>query len=208
MGPVVAPAGTVAVIEVPETTVKVAVVPLKATAIAPVKPLPVTVTTVPARPLTGLKPVIAGAGAGAGAGAAAGAETVKGMGRLPIPPGLVTVISPVVAPVGTAVRMAVSDRTEKTACTPLKETLVAELNPVPAMVTGVPMEPDAGVNPPTEGAGTTVKRSALNAVVGTVPTSVVTPMGPLWAPTGTTAETCVGDTLRNDVAATLPKVTV
>ena len=45
-GPVVAPAGTVAVIWVSEVTVNVAVVPLNFTAVAPVKPLPVMVTEV------------------------------------------------------------------------------------------------------------------------------------------------------------------
>src|SRR5256886_7897183 len=102
MEPVVAPTGTVAVIEVSEPTVKVAVVPLNVTAVAPVRALPVRVTTVPARPLAGVKLATAGAAA----------ATVKGIGRLPIPPGLVTVISPVRAPAGTAVRIEVSDRTE------------------------------------------------------------------------------------------------
>ena len=50
-GPVVAPAGTVAVIWVSEVTVNVAaVVPLNFTAVAPVKPLPVMVTEAPGRP--------------------------------------------------------------------------------------------------------------------------------------------------------------
>ena len=142
--------------------------------------------------------------------AIAGAEaaTVRGTGRVPLPPGLVTVISPVVAPAGTAARMAESDMTEKMAWTPLKETLVAELKPVPEMVTPAPTGADAGENPLTAGAGTTLKRSVLKAVVETEPTRVVTPTGPFRAPTGTTAETWVGETLRNDVAATPPKVTV
>jgi len=45
--PVVAPAGTVVLILVFEFTVKVAAVPLKVTAVAPVKLLPVIVTMVP-----------------------------------------------------------------------------------------------------------------------------------------------------------------
>src|SRR5437588_3317628 len=198
MAPLVAPAGTLAVTEVSEPTVKVAVIPLKATLVVPVKPEPVRVTGAPGVPLAGPKLVTAGVADAA----------VKGIGRLPVPPGLVTVIRPVVAPAGTTVRMAVSDRTEKTACTPLKETFVAELNPVPEIVTPVPTGADGGVNPFTDGAGTTLKRPVLNAVVGTEPMSVVTPTGPIWAPTGTTAETWVGETFRNDVAATPPKVTV
>jgi hypothetical protein len=53
MGPVVAPAGTVATSDVVDFTVKVAGVPLKATAVAPMKCLPVTVTLVPTMPLVG-----------------------------------------------------------------------------------------------------------------------------------------------------------
>jgi hypothetical protein len=48
MGPLVAPVGTVAVICVPELTVNDdAAVPLNATPVAPVKPVPVIVTDVP-----------------------------------------------------------------------------------------------------------------------------------------------------------------
>jgi hypothetical protein len=48
--PVVAPAGTVAVISVAETTLKVAAVPLKRTLVAPVKLLPKIVTSAPTMP--------------------------------------------------------------------------------------------------------------------------------------------------------------
>ena len=61
--PVVAPVRTVAVILVPpELTVNVADVPLKLTAVAPVKLVPVRVTVVPTAPLKGVKEVIVGAG--------------------------------------------------------------------------------------------------------------------------------------------------
>ena len=53
--PVVAVAGTVAVICVEESTVYAALAPLNVTAVAPVKPLPVTTTLVPTGPLVGLK---------------------------------------------------------------------------------------------------------------------------------------------------------
>jgi len=59
-GPVVAPAGTVAWIVVSEVTVKVALTLLKATAVAPVKFVPLIVTLVPTGPLLGVKPVIVG----------------------------------------------------------------------------------------------------------------------------------------------------
>jgi hypothetical protein len=60
IGPVVAPAGTVAVICVSEFTVYVPAVPLNMTAVASVNPLPLIVTDVPTGPLEGLKPVING----------------------------------------------------------------------------------------------------------------------------------------------------
>jgi hypothetical protein len=63
IGPLVAPAGTVAVICVSEFTVNVPAVPLNMTAVAPVNPLPLIVTVVPTGPLEGLKPVIDGAAA-------------------------------------------------------------------------------------------------------------------------------------------------
>jgi hypothetical protein len=54
---VVAPEGTVAVIWTSEPTVNVvAAVPLNATAVAPVKPLPLIVTLVPTGPDPGEKP--------------------------------------------------------------------------------------------------------------------------------------------------------
>ena len=60
IGPSVAPVGTVAVIWVGEFTVKVAEVPLKRTAVAPVKFVPVMTTEVPTGPLVGLKPEMVG----------------------------------------------------------------------------------------------------------------------------------------------------
>src|SRR3989442_2339936 len=57
-GPVVAPAGTVAWIAVAEVTVKLALTPLKATAVAPVKVQPSVVTLVPHDPLGGANVVI------------------------------------------------------------------------------------------------------------------------------------------------------
>ena len=89
IGPLVAPAGTIAVICVAELTVNdVAANPLNATAVAPVKPVPVTTTDVPTGPLPGAKPVIVGGGG----------TTVKLVALAAGPPaGVVTVIGPLVA---------------------------------------------------------------------------------------------------------------
>src|SRR5438552_16276796 len=53
--PLVAPDGTVAVIAVAEFTVKLALVPLNRTAVAPVKLVPLIVTVAPTPPLVGEK---------------------------------------------------------------------------------------------------------------------------------------------------------
>ena len=91
MGPVVAPAGTV-VVTVPELfTVNVATLPPNETAVAPVKFVPVIVTPAPTPPKVGAKEVMAGV-------------TVKRV-VVTIGPllGVVTVMGPVVAPLGTVV---------------------------------------------------------------------------------------------------------
>jgi hypothetical protein len=68
-------------------------VPLKVTAVAPVKPVPVIVTAVPGGPLDGVNPVIVGGGP----------VTVKLLLLVAFPFGVVTVIAPLLAPVGTVV---------------------------------------------------------------------------------------------------------
>ena len=62
IGPVVAPAGTVALILLGLSTVKLAGVPLNVTNVAPVKCEPRIVTIVPTTPASGLKLMIVGAG--------------------------------------------------------------------------------------------------------------------------------------------------
>ena len=69
---------------------KVAPVPLKATAVAPVKFVPLIVTLVPTGPLVGVKLVTVGAG-----------TTVKLLALVAVPPGVVTLTGPLVAPAGT-----------------------------------------------------------------------------------------------------------
>ena len=88
MRPVLAPAGTVVVILVDESTVKTAGMPLNLTLVAPVKFAPRIVTRVPTGPLVGLKLVIRGA-------------TVKLDALVDVPPGPWTLIGPVVALSGT-----------------------------------------------------------------------------------------------------------
>jgi hypothetical protein len=90
--PVVAPLGTVAVIDVALTTLYVdADAPLNFTEVAPVKFVPAIVTLVPTTPDVGLNDVIVGAVA----------LTVKLVLLVAVPPGVVTVMGPVVAPLGT-----------------------------------------------------------------------------------------------------------
>lgn len=65
IGPLVAPPGTVALIEASEATENVAaVVPLKVTLVAPVKPEPTIDTLVPTAPLVGVNDEIVGVGGG------------------------------------------------------------------------------------------------------------------------------------------------
>jgi hypothetical protein len=86
--PVVAPPGTVAVILIDVLTVKPAETPLNVTDVAPVKFAPLTVTLEPITPLVGEKLLIRGA-------------TVKLVALVAVPPGVVTLIVPVVALAGT-----------------------------------------------------------------------------------------------------------
>jgi hypothetical protein len=65
---------------------------LNTTALAPVYPDPVIATVVPTTPLIGLKLVIVGGGEG---------FTVNDVDEVTVPGGAVTVIGPVMAPLGT-----------------------------------------------------------------------------------------------------------
>jgi hypothetical protein len=135
IGPVVAPLGTDVLIVVSPLTVNAAVVPLKLTAVVPVNPVPVMVTAVPTDPLEGLTVLMAGFGAGLTVNVAEDAG----------PPGVVMLIGPVVAPLGTDVLIVVSPLTVNAAVVPLKLTAVVPVNPVPVMVTAVPTEPLDGL---------------------------------------------------------------
>ena len=102
-----------------------------------------------------------------------------------VPPGVVTLSSPLVAPVGTVAAMAVAEVTEKVALTPLKVTAVASVKFVPLIVTmvmtGGPLVGRKLVI--VGGLAVTVKLVLLVAV----PAGVVTLMGPVVAPLGTVA---------------------
>ena len=95
---------------------------------APRKWVPVKVTRVPAGPVAGVKPVRVGGG-----------TTVKGSALTAMPPGVTTLIGPLVAPGGTTASMPVPDTTSNsTAPTPLNRTSVAPRKWVPVRVTRVP----------------------------------------------------------------------
>src|SRR5438093_346507 len=113
---------------VAEVTVKLtALVPLKRTAVAPLKAVPVIVTRLPTGPLGWVKLLIVGAGI-----------TVHALLLVAVPPGVVTLSSPLVAPLGTVAWIVVSEATVKlVALTPLKVTAVAPVKFVPLIVTMV-----------------------------------------------------------------------
>jgi hypothetical protein len=120
--------------------------------------------------------------------------TVKFAALAIVPPGVVTEIFPVVAPVGTVAVICVAEFTvNEVAVVALNFTeLVVKVAPltvplkfVPVIVTDVPTGPKAGVNELIVGAGTgvTVKLVVLVAC----PAAVYTWIGPVVAPAGTTA---------------------
>jgi hypothetical protein len=175
IGPVVAPAGTVAAILVALTTLNVAATPLKVTLVAPVKFVPVIVTVVPTGPKVGVNEVIVGA--------PAAVVTLKPCELQSLPPGVVTQIFPVVAPVGTVAVIFVAESTVKFAETPWNVTLVAPVKFVPVIVTDVPTGPEVGEKEVTIGLAEAVTVKLWELVA--VPSGVVTLIGPVVAPEGT-----------------------
>src|SRR5438093_919350 len=85
-----------ALVAVAEETVKLALTPLNATAVAPARFVPLIVTVVPTGPLAGARPVMVG-----------GLGTVNALVLVAVPPGVVTLSGPLVAPAGTEVWMTV-----------------------------------------------------------------------------------------------------
>ena len=145
MVPVVAPLGTVALMEVAEVRVTaVAATPLNVTEVALPRLVPVSVTTVPTTPEVGVKLVIVG-----------GPITVKLLALVAVPPSVVTVTLPVVAPAGIVAVICVAETTVKaTPATPLNATALAFVRFVPVRVTTAPTIPEVGASAVTVGAGT------------------------------------------------------
>ncbi len=100
-----------------------------------------------------------------------------------MPPAVVTLMVPVVAPAGTVAVIWVAEFALMAAAVPLNVTLVAPVRSVPVIVTDVPTGPLAAVKLVTVGARTTVKLVEL----ASVPSAVVTLTVPLVAPAGTVA---------------------
>ena len=155
-----------------EFTVKVALVPLNLTDVALVNAVPVIVMLAPTPPLLGEKLVIEGGGI-----------TVKELALVPVPPAVVTLIVPEVAPAGTVAVICVAELTVNVAVVPLNFTAVAPVNAVPVIVTLAPTAPLLGEKLVIAGGGITVKELALVPV----PPAVVTLMVPVVAPLGTVA---------------------
>src|SRR5213594_3955803 len=176
--PVVAPAGTGAIMLVALQLVAVAAVPLNVTVLVPCvapKFAPAIVTDVPTNPDVGFKLVMLGAGT----------VTVKLTALLATPP-TVTTTFPVVAPAGTGATMLVALQLVAVAVVPLNLTLLVPcVAPkfAPAIVTDAPTNPEAGFKLVMLGAGTvTVKLTPLLAAPPTVTTTL-----PVVAPAGTGA---------------------
>jgi hypothetical protein len=224
IGPVVALAGTTAVIVGSLTTVKLlADVPLKLTLVAPVKLVPIMVMVSPAPPLAGAIMLITGAGGGNG-GAISNVNTTL----VAVPAGVAIVIGPVVAPIGTTAAILVSFTIVKLlAATPLKLTLVAPVRFAPLITTVIPIEPLGGAialisgagagTGVTTGAGIGVGSGVGSGVVITlsvntpllaVPLLVAIVIGPVVAPVGTTAAILVSLTIAKLLAATSLKLTL
>ncbi len=163
------PAGDVMVREVGEATSRpVPAVDPNFTTVAPVNPVPVTVTVVPPAngPAAGATLVIVGTGSYVNWSAGEVAL---------VPPGVVTVTSTVPAvPAGETAVMLVPETTVTPVAPVRPKSTVAPVNPVPVTVTVVPLAtgPDAGATLVTVGTGSYVNWSAGN--VALVPPGVVT----------------------------------
>jgi hypothetical protein len=110
---------------------------------------------------------------------------VKSDALVAVPPGVVTVIFPVLALWGTDAVICVAEATLKTALAPPKATAVAPVKFVPMIVTVVPGGPEVGENELIvgEGGGGGPTRNVPELVA--VPVAFVTAIGPLEASFGT-----------------------
>src|SRR5215475_1987534 len=129
--------------------------------------------------------------------------TVKELALVAVPPGVVTEIVPLVAPVGTVVETWLASVTEKVAAMVLNFTAVAPVKFVPVKVTAAPTCPLAGEKPVSVGLATlTVKLFAEVAV----PCGVTSEILPVTAALGTVA-VALDALVTENVAATPPIVT-
>ena len=190
------PLGTVKTMVVPLTTVKLVTMklPMRMT-VAPVKLVPVTVTTVPGPPVVGVKLMMVGAG---------GAVTAK-VRLLEVPAALVTVTGKLPTVATAAAGMVTASEVAVTLVgvyvTPLKLTVEVAVKPEPAMVRGTAGPPTTWVLGESEvitGVTTSVKVPVLVAL----PPGVVTAMVPLVAPAGTVKMMVVALTTVKPVTAT------
>jgi hypothetical protein len=138
------------------------------------------VTVVPATPFEGLKPLIVGAGGGV-----AGIVTVNVPELAAVPPGVVTLHWPELAPLGTVTEICVAESTLKPAADDPRSTVMAPVKFVPLSVTVVPAGPLDGLKPPIVGAGGGVTVTVKVAPLVAIPPGVVTFHFPVAAPEGT-----------------------
>lgn len=172
--PVLAPDGTVVVIDVALQLVADARAPLKLTVpvpwVAP-KLLPLMVTGAPTAPEVGERPLIVGAG-----------RTVNDTPLLLTPLACTTTL-PVVAPEGTGATIEFAFQLVGVANVPLKLTVLEPcVDPklLPLIVTDAPTAPELGDKPLMLGAGRTVKEKPLLTTLFTLTTTL-----PVVAPVGT-----------------------
>jgi len=179
MVPLVAPLGTVATSCVVDADVTLAVVPWNFTvlfAAVALKFAPVIVTDVPTGPLLGLNPEIVG-----------GPTTVKLLPLVAVSPATVTLIVPVVAPLGTVATRLVVVAEVTVAVVPLNLTVLlaaVELKFVPEIVTEEPTAPLVGLKLEIVGGTVTVNVPLLVPVRPPTVTEIVPVVAPLG--TGTT----------------------
>ena len=171
--PVVAPVGTVAVTRPSFTKANDAEVPLNRTPLTAVKWFPLIVTVEPIGPFDGEKLLIVGALL---------PVTVKSDALVAVPVAVVSVILPVVAPVGTVAVTLPSFTKANAAEVPLNRTPLTPVKWFPLIVTVAPIAPLDGENLLIVGAllELTVKFAALVVV----PDVVVSWIFPVVAPDG------------------------
>ena len=140
-----APAPTVALMLVALTTVNVvAALPPKLTAVAPVKFVPVILTTWPVLPEVGVKDVIAGAGV---------ADINVNPALLAMPFDVVTLTLPVAPAPTTAVILVALTTANEVAAAPPKLTADAPVKFVPVIVTVCPVPAEVGLKEVIVGGG-------------------------------------------------------